>query len=162
MIRQFKNSYFKDFEITKTGDFFNNIKVVRNETVTFDNCYNHLLETLNTIDIKHCLPDKIDWDYERVGYDPLCFNDLFDTTMQGNDYDICGHVEQYYYYDRKDVIINNFLHISFTTSKNETFEICFAFFGATVSILSKVLDKAYYKFSVPKNHEELFELAINP
>ncbi len=162
MIRQFSNSYFKNFKPTKTGNFFNIINVTRNETNTFDNSYIQLLELLKALHIEHSLPEKISWGYERVGYESFCYSDQFDASMQSNDFDIYGHVEEDYYYDRKDVVINNFLNISFTNSKNEVFEICFAFFGATVSILNKVIDKGYYDFSVPENYNAMFEKAINP
>ena len=45
--------------------------------------------------------------------------------------------------------------------EKEDFDICLAHFDANVALLNKQYEKAYYKFSVPQNYSELFEIEIN-
>ena len=158
----FNNEFFRDSIPTKTGKFFNSIEIIKNEATTFDVCYNHLLSFLNKIEVNHLLPDKLIWEYDRVGYDPFSYSVEYDLTLlQNKDFFIRGRVEEDYYFFREDVILNNFLFVSFTSSKKEDFDICLAHFDANVALLNKQYEKAYYKFSVPQNYSELFEIEIN-
>ena len=158
----FTNEYFRDTKHTDTGKFFNSIEVIKNEATTFDACYQHLLAFLKTIDVNHLLPEKLTWEYDRVGYDPFSYSDEYDLTLlQNKDYFIRGRVEEDTYFFREDVILNNFLFVSFTSSKKEDFDLCFVHFDANLEILKKEYQKAYYKLSVPENYSELFEKEIN-
>ena len=159
----FKNDYFGDCSPTSSGNFFKDIEIIKNEATTFDICYSRLLALLKLIEVEHLLPDKLPWKYDRVAYDPFSYSVEYDLTLlQNKDYFIRGRVEEDTYFFREDVILINFIFVSFTSSKKEDFDICFVFFDANVKLLNKEYQKAYYKLSVHEIYKSTFEQAINP